>query len=225
MLYSPITPDSILVICFVITCDTSSIIGRISIVSLDEEDALDDVDDGIPFIMVELCCILYILMYLFQFSRYSNSKSMERTYLERYIKLRVCITVLRMSAAAPAPAAPVPPPAVLDTMVKVIMSQTEMTHERVVSELERTNYDLKRVIREYMRGDDAVVSISNAASSAASSSTNQLRFSEIRNFMDKSSEMYYRRQEMEKGYNEALEKNKQAALAAAAAAADTTSKL
>ena len=43
--------------------------------------------------------------------------------------------------------------------------------------------------------------------------------------MDKSSEMYYRRQEMEKGYNEALEKNKQAALAAAAAAADTTSKL
>ena len=130
--------------------------------------------------------------------------------------------------SAPAPAAPVPPPAVLDTMVKVILSQTEMTHERVVSELERTNYDLKRVIREYMRGDDAVVSISNAASSAASSSTNQLRFSEIRNFMDKSSEMYYRRQEMEKGYNEALEKNKQAALAAAAAAAaaaDTTSKL
>ena len=170
-------------------------------------------------------------MYLFQFSRYSNSKStertyLERTYLERYIKLCVCITVLRMSAAAPAPAPPVPPPAVLDTMVKVILSQTEMTHERVVSELERTNYDLKRVIREYMRGDDAVVSISNAASSAASSSTNQLRFSEIRNFMDKSSEMYYRRQEMEKGYNEALEKNKQAALAAAAAAAaDTTSKL
>ena len=217
------TPDSILVICFVITCDTSSIIGRISIVSLDEEDALDDDDDELPDIMVKMCCILYILMYLFQFSRYSNSKTTERTYLERYIKLRVCITVLRMSA--PAPAAPVPPPAVLDTMVKVIMSQTEMTHERVVSELERTNYDLKRVIREYMRGDDTVVGISDSVSSAASSSTNQLRFSEIRNFMDKSSEMYYRRQEMEKGYNEALEKNKQAALSAAAAAADTTSKL
>jgi hypothetical protein len=131
-----------------------------------------------------------------------------------------------MSAPAPAPAAPVPPPAVLDTMVKVIMSQTEMTHECVVSELERTNYDLKRVIREYMRGDDTVVGIRDTVSSAASSSTNQLRFSEIRNFMDKSSEMYYRRKEMEKGYNEALEKNKQAAAAAAAAeAADTTSKL
>ncbi len=130
-----------------------------------------------------------------------------------------------MSASAPA-AAPVPSPAVLDTMVKVIMSQTEMTHERVVSELERTNYDLKRVIRDYMRGDDAVVSIGDTAASSA----NQLRFSEIRNFMDKSSEMYYRRQEMEKRYNEAVEKNKHAALAAAAAAAaaaatDTTSKL
>lgn len=128
-----------------------------------------------------------------------------------------------MSTPVPATTPAAPSPAVLDTMVKVIMSQTEMTHERVVSELERTNYDLKRVIRDYMRGDDAIVSIGDSASSAASSSANQLRFSEIRNFMDKSSEMYYRRQEMEKGYNEALEKNKQAALAAAAAAAASAS--
>ena len=68
--------------------------------------------------------------------------------------------------------APVPSPAVLDTMVKIIMSQSDMTHERVVSELERTNYDLKRVIRDYMRGSDsdsveAIVNVSDAASAAS----------------------------------------------------------
>ena len=39
------TPDNIVVICFVITCDTSSIIGRISIVIPDEEDDDEDDDD------------------------------------------------------------------------------------------------------------------------------------------------------------------------------------
>jgi len=121
--------------------------------------------------------------------------------------------------------APVPSPAVLDTMVKIIMSQSDMTHERVISELERTNYDLKRVIRDYMRGGDsdsveAIVSVSDAASA------NQLRFSEIRNFMDKSSEMYYRRKEMDRIYNEVLDKKKaEAAAASGAAASGASSKL
>jgi hypothetical protein len=39
--------------------------------------------------------------------------------------------------------------------------------------------------------------------------------------MDKSSEMYYRRKEMEKIYNEVLEKKRAAAAAAAAAAGAT----
>ena len=112
--------------------------------------------------------------------------------------------------------APVPSPAVLDTMVKIIMSQTDMSHDLVVSELERTNYDLKRVIREYMRGDS---NDSASASASGASSANQLRFSEIRNFMDKSSEMYYRRQETEKIYNEVLERKKQMAADAAATTA------
>ena len=111
--------------------------------------------------------------------------------------------------------APVPSPAVLDTMVKIIMSQTDMSHDLVVSELERTNYDLKRVIREYMRGDSA----SASASASETCSANQLRFSEIRNFMDKSSEMYYRKQETTRIYNEVLERKKQMAAAAAAAVA------
>jgi len=122
--------------------------------------------------------------------------------------------------------APVPSPAVLDTMVKIIMSQSDMTHERVVSELERTNYDLKRVIRDYMRGSgdcdsvEAIGSVSDpAAAAAVAASANQLRFSEIRNFMDKSSEMYYRRKEMERIYNEVLEKKRATAAAAAGAGA------
>ena len=102
-----------------------------------------------------------------------------------------------------------------------------MTHERVVSELERTNYDLKRVIRDYMRDNND--SVSDAAVESTAVSANQLRFSEIRNFMDKSSEMYYRRKEMDRIYNEVLEKKRAAAAAAAAqeavSAAATSSKL
>lgn len=118
---------------------------------------------------------------------------------------------------APAPvaaSAPVPSPAVIDTMVKIIMGQTEMTHEEVVSALERTNYDLKRVIREYMGGSSGQTS-----TGASSSSTNQLRFSEIRQFMDTSDQMYYRRQEMTKIHNQVLERKKAEAAAAAAAGA------
>jgi hypothetical protein len=128
--------------------------------------------------------------------------------------------------------APVPSPAVLDTMVKIIMSQSDMTHERVVSELERTNYDLKRVIRDYMRGSGGSdsagcdgVNDTAAAAAASTASANQLRFSEIRNFMDKSSEMYYRRKEMERIYNEVLEKKNAAAAASAASEAAVASKL
>lgn len=112
--------------------------------------------------------------------------------------------------------APVPSPAVIDTMVKIIMGQTEMTHEEVVSALERTNYDLKRVIREYMGGSTIQPATEASSSSSSSTSTNQLRFSEIRNFMDKSDQMYYRRQEMSKIYNQVLERKKAEADAAAA---------
>ena len=115
-------------------------------------------------------------------------------------------------STAPVSTAPVPSPAVLDTMVKMIMGQTEMTHDEVVSALERTNYDLKRVIRDYMRGDSNNQPETGASSS--SSSTNQLRFSEIRQFMDTSDQMYYRRQEMAKIHKQVLERKKAEAEAA-----------
>jgi hypothetical protein len=101
------------------------------------------------------------------------------------------------------------------------MGQTEMTHEEVVSALERTNYDLKRVIREYMTDGQDATATATATATSTLSSTNQLRFSEIRGFMDKSDLMYYRRKEMNRIYNEVLERKKaEAADAEAADAAD-----
>jgi len=126
-------------------------------------------------------------------------------------------------SAQPAAAAAisVPPPGVLDTMIRVIMGQTEMTHEEVVSALERTNYDLKRVIRDYMTASTSTTASASTSATDAPSSTNQLRFSEIRSFMDKSDLMYYRRQEMNRIYNEVLERKKAEAAAAAVAETDT----
>jgi hypothetical protein len=116
--------------------------------------------------------------------------------------------------------APVPSPAVIDTMTRVIMSQTEMTEEQVKTALEHTNYDIKRVIREYMRGGSAAASLT---STTHAHSTNQMRFSEIRNFMDKSAEQYYRRQEMTKIYNQVLERKKAEAEAEAVESAAAAS--
>jgi hypothetical protein len=114
------------------------------------------------------------------------------------------MSVEKDTVATACAGAPVPSPAVVDTMVKIIMGQTEMTHEEVVSALERTNYDLKRVIRDYMGGSSGQA----ATGASSSTSTNQLRFSEIRQFMDTSDQMYYRRQEMAKIHNQVLERKK-----------------
>jgi DNA replication protein DnaD len=99
-------------------------------------------------------------------------------------------------------------------MVRIIMSQTDMSHDEVISALERTQYNLKQVIREYMTSGSA----SGSASGAAAVSTNQLRFSEIRNFMDKSAETFRRNQEMTRIYQQVMEKKKQQAATAPAAA-------
>jgi hypothetical protein len=124
-----------------------------------------------------------------------------------------------MSASA------VPSPAAIDTMVRVILSQTEMTEDDIKTALVRTNYDLKRVIREYMSGVSTDAVATTATTTATAASANQLRFSEIRSFMDKADEQYYRRKEMERVYNEAIERKKAAAAEAEAAAAAATSKL
>ena len=106
--------------------------------------------------------------------------------------------------------APVPGPAALDMMVRIIMSQTDMTHDEVISALERTQYDLKKVIREYM-ASGATATTTETATTTAAASTNQLRFSEIRNFMDKSAETFRRNQEMTRIHQQVMEKKKQQA--------------
>ena len=109
-------------------------------------------------------------------------------------------------------------------MVHIILSQTAMTEDEIKTALVRTNYDLKRVIREYMSGV-STDTVATTATTTATSSANQLRFSEIRSFMDKADEQYYRRKEMERVYSEAIERKKAAAAAEAAASAASTSKL
>jgi len=110
----------------------------------------------------------------------------------------------------------IPSPAALDMMTRIIMSQTDMTHDEVISALERTQYDLKRVIREYMTSGPEASATATATATAVSA--NQLRFSEIRNFMDKSAETFRRNQEMTRIYQQVLEKKKQQAAAAEQAA-------
>ena len=112
----------------------------------------------------------------------------------------------------------VPGPAALDMMVRIIMSQTDMAHDEVISALERTQYNEKQVIREYMTSGPLSAAASEAAA-AASISTNQLRFSEIRHFMDKSAETFRRNQEMTRIYQQVQEKKKQQAAEQAAEAA------
>lgn len=110
----------------------------------------------------------------------------------------------------------VPSPAALDMMVRIIMSQTDMTHEDVIAALDRTQYNLKQVIREYMTSGSGSGAASTTAAAAAVS-TNQMRFSEIRNFMDKSAETFRRNQEMTRIYQQVQEKKKHQAAEQAAA--------
>jgi len=117
--------------------------------------------------------------------------------------------------------APVPSPAALDMMVRIIMSQTDMTHDEVISALERTQYDLKKVIREYMTSGAST----STSTSTSAASTNQLRFSEIRNFMDKSAETFRRNQEITRIHQQVMEKKKQQAAVAITDVDEIISKL
>jgi predicted transcriptional regulator len=112
---------------------------------------------------------------------------------------------------------PSPSPAALDMMIRIVMSQTEMTHDEVAEALQRTNYDLKKVIREYMTG--TIAGAGAGSMSTAPTSANQLRFAEIRNFMDRSVETFRRNQEISRIYQEVAEKKKQAAAGAVASGA------
>jgi len=149
--------------------------------------------------------------------------------------------------SATAPAAPTklrePSEAQLQCYIQVIRGQTDMSDDDIVVSLKEHNYDMLKVIRSYINGDkrnttkgdkpadneNATGSDSDAGAKKAPviernvQSVNQMRFNEIRNFMDTAAESFRRTQEMNRIYNQVMEKKKtMAAMAAAATAATAT---
>ena len=129
---------------------------------------------------------------------------------------------------APAASKPVPSPvtvrvpseAQLKSYVKIIMSQTDMTEDDVLASLTLNEYNPVKVIRSYMLSNRSESSSSEKTvftQSAVPSSTNQLRFNEIRGFMDMAADKFRRNQEMNKIYQQVMERKKQIAMARTAA--------
>ena len=89
-----------------------------------------------------------------------------------------------------------PSEAAIQSYLRIVTSQTDMSHEDALEALKQHEYNVVKVIRAYMKGD------SNSKSTADDlpKSTNQLRFNEIRKFMDTASETYRRNQEISKIY-------------------------
>lgn len=112
--------------------------------------------------------------------------------------------------------------------VQIVKGQTDMPEEDIIESLKRHNYDIVKVVREYIKGDcdgkgngsetEQVMDNSKQMQNVQPS-TNQLRFNEIRSFMDKASESFRKNQEMNRIYQQVMEKKKAQAQAAAAAAA------
>lgn len=112
--------------------------------------------------------------------------------------------------------------------VQIVKGQTDMPEEDIIESLKRHNYDIVKVVREYIKGDcegkgkgsetEQVMDNSKQMQNVQPS-TNQLRFNEIRSFMDKASESFRKNQEMNRIYQQVMEKKKAQAAAAAAAGA------
>jgi len=117
----------------------------------------------------------------------------------------------------------IPSEAQLKSYVKIIMSQTDMSEDDVLASLTLNEYNILKVIRSYMSNNKHTTNNDKSVftQSTVPSSTNQLRFNEIRGFMDKAAENFRRNQEMNKIYQQVMERKKQIALARAAEAAHT----
>jgi len=114
--------------------------------------------------------------------------------------------------------------------VQIVKGQTDMPEEDIIESLKRHNYDIVKVVREYIKGGCEGNGNGNGSETErvmdnskhmqnVQPSTNQLRFNEIRSFMDKASESFRKNQEMNRIYQHVMEKKKaQAAVAASAAA-------
>jgi aspartate oxidase len=100
-----------------------------------------------------------------------------------------------------------------------------MSEEDILVSLKEHNYDIVKVVRAYIK-DGKTTQPEEAADTVNKTTTqsvNQMRFNEIRNFMDQAADSFRRNQEMNRIYQQVMEKKKAHAAAAAAASAASAS--
>ena len=116
-----------------------------------------------------------------------------------------------------------PNEAQINCYLQIVKGQTDMSEEEILVSLKEHNYDIVKVVRAYIKsGKTTQPAEVDSVNNHTSQSVNQMRFNEIRHFMDKAADSFRRNQEMNRIYQQVMEKKKaHAAAAAAAAAADS----
>lgn len=110
-----------------------------------------------------------------------------------------------------------PNEAQINCYLQIVKGQTDMSEEEILVSLKEHNYDIVKVVRAYIKsGKTTQPAEVEAINNAALQSVNQMRFNEIRHFMDKAADSFRRNQEMNRIYQQVMEKKKAHAAAAAA---------
>ena len=92
-------------------------------------------------------------------------------------------------------------------LVRVVMSQTTYTFDEAKICLEDSNYNVIKVVREFMtKGKDEQYNVSDKKEQQRSK--HQVVYGEIRKLMDSASNSYRKRQEMAKLYQQQADKVK-----------------
>lgn len=118
-----------------------------------------------------------------------------------------------------------PNEAQINCYLQIVKGQTDMSEEDILVSLKEHNYDIVKVVRAYIK-DGKTTQPEEAADTVNKTTTqsvNQMRFNEIRNFMDQAADSFRRNQEMNRIYQQVMEKKKAHAAAAAAASAASAS--
>ena len=119
-----------------------------------------------------------------------------------------------------------PNEAQINCYLQIVKGQTDMSEEDILVSLKEHNYDIVKVVRAYIKsGKTTQPAEVEAINHAASQSVNQMRFNEIRHFMDKAAESFRRNQEMNRIYQQVMEKKKAHAADSANSHEMTNSKL
>jgi hypothetical protein len=116
-----------------------------------------------------------------------------------------------------------PNEAQINCYLQIVKGQTDMSEEEILVSLKEHNYDIVKVVRTYINSGKNTQStdFADPVNKTTSQSVNQLRFNEIRHFMDKAADSFRRSQEMNRIYQQVMEKKKAQAQAQAAAAANS----